>query len=76
MLNIPKVAVATMRHWLPKREGAHASGKDLMVATATFGVYVLLYVEEEVHDVAVLNNVFLALDSELSCSSAGCFGLE
>jgi len=73
LLNIPKVAVATMRHWLPKREGAHVSGKDLMVATATYCIYLLLYVEEEVHDVSVLNDVLLALDSELSCGSAGRF---
>ena len=36
-------------------------------------IYVLLYVEEEVHDVSVLNDVLLALDSELSCGSAGSF---
>ena len=32
-----------------------------------------LYVEEEVHDVAVLNDVLLTFDSELSCGSAGRF---
>ena len=37
---------------------------------------VWLHVEEEVHDVAVLNNIFLSFDSELSCGSAGCFRLE
>ena len=36
-------------------------------------VIVWLYVEEEVHDVAVLNNIFLSFDSELSCGPAGCF---
>ena len=36
-------------------------------------VIVWLHVEEEVHDVAVLNDVFLAFDSELSCGPAGCF---
>ena len=70
-----QVAVATMRHWLPKRRGPR-SGKDLMVATATYCLRILLYVEEEVHDVSVLNDVLLALDSELSCGSAGRFGLE
>jgi len=48
----------------------------LMVATATYCLRILLYVEEEVHDVAVLDNVLLAFDSELSCRSAGRFGLE
>ena len=72
MLNIPKVAVATMRHWLPKREGAHVSGKDLMVATATYYIYLLLYVEEEVHDVSVLNDVLFSFDSEFSGRTAGC----
>ena len=32
-----------------------------------------LYVEEDVHDVAVLNDVLLTFDSELSCGSAGRF---
>ena len=32
-----------------------------------------LYIEEEVHYVAVLDDVVLAFDSELSCGSAGGF---
>jgi len=58
-----------------KGRGPH-SGKDLMVATATYCLRILLDVEEEVHDVAVLNDILLAFDSELSCRSAGRFGLE
>ena len=30
-----------------------------------------LYIKEEVHDVSVLDDIFLAFDSELSCGSAG-----
>ena len=43
-------------------------------ATDHFFVFILLlYVEEEVHDVSILDDIFLALDSEFSSCSAGCF---
>ena len=60
----------------PENGRGTRSGKDLMVATATYCLRILLDVEEEVHDVAVLDNILLAFDSELSCRSAGRFGLE
>ena len=36
----------------------------------------MLYVKEEVHDVTVLNHIFLALDTKLTCSTAGSLRLE
>ena len=36
----------------------------------------MLDVEEEVHDVSVLDDIFLALDSELSCGSDGTFAAQ
>ena len=43
-----------------------------MDLSATF----FLDVKEEVHDVAVLDDIFLTLDSELSCGSDGTFAAQ
>ena len=47
---------------------AFAEEADLFGSASYFIMYCDLDVEEEVHDVAVLNDILLTFDSELSCS--------
>ena len=40
--------------------------------TPTFGPALILYVKEEVHYIAVLNDVFLAFDTHFTGGADGC----